>query len=375
MTRAILDGNGFKLGTFASNCSSGMAITKAPNRWSASWADNLRLAQIADQVGLDFMLPIARFIGYGGDTNFHESVLDPVALAAGLLAKTENITVFSTVHSAFNHPLVVAKQLATVDHISDGRAGINIVAGWNKPEYDAMGSDLPQGHDDRYGQAQEWWEVIREAWTTDGQFDHDGRFYHLKGAEAMPKPIAGVLPVLNAGSSAQGRGFAARNADFGFTVASGPEDGAEIVQSIQNQARSEFGREMGVFTMAHIVVRETEQEARDFYKWYSDDNADWDAVDNLMYLMGAHAQSFTPEMLQTFRQRFAGGHGSIPMIGTPDQVAELIAGIHGAGFAGMTLAFFDYAGELPYFGETVLPRLQEMGIRPKAGETKIAATV
>ena len=364
MARSILNGEGFKLGTFASNCSSGMAITKAPGRWSASWADNLRLAKIADQVGLDFMLPIARFIGYGGDTNFHESVLDPVAWAAGLLAQTDNITVFSTIHSAFNHPLVTAKQLATVDHISNGRAGINIVAGWNKPEYDAMGSTLPQGHDARYAQAQEWWDVITKAWTVDGSFDHDGEFFKLTGAESLPKPVDGMLPVLNAGSSAQGRGFAARNADFGFTVADGPKDGAEIVTSMQALARSDFAREIGVFTMGHIVVRETEREARDFYKWYADENADWDAVDNIMYLMGAHAQSFTPEMLQSYRSRFAAGHGSIPMVGTPDKVASLIAEIHNAGFSGMTLGFFNYADELPYFGETVLPRLEEMGIRP-----------
>ncbi|EOM75511.1 LLM class flavin-dependent oxidoreductase [Rhodococcus rhodnii] len=373
MARAITADTGFKLGTFSSNCSSGMAITKAPNRWSASWADNLRLAKTADAVGLDFMLPIARFIGYGGDTNFHESVLDPVAWAAGLLSATENITVFSTVHSAFNHPLVVAKQLATVDHIGNGRAGINIVAGWNKPEYDAMGSDLPAGHDDRYAQAQEWWDIIRRVWTQPGTFDHDGRFYRLKGAEGLPKPVDGVLPVLNAGSSAQGRGFAARNADYGFTVADGPEDGAKIVESMQSQALAEFERQLGVFTMAHIVVRETEKEARDFYRWYADDNADWDAVDNIMYLMGAHAQSFTPDMLQTYRSRFAAGHGSIPMVGTPDQVAELIAGIANAGFAGMTLAFFDYAEELPYFGETVLPRLEEMGVRaPRERATRLA---
>ena len=201
MTRALLKDTGLKLGLFSANCSSGMAITKAENRWSASWEDNLRMAKLADEVGLDFLLPIARFIGYKGDTNFHESVLDPVAWAAGLLAHTQNISVISTVHSAFNHPLVVAKQLATVDHIGNGRAGINIVAGWNKPEYDAMGTILPIGHDERYEQAQEWWEVIKKVWTTEGSFDWDGKFYQFEGAEGMPKPVDGILPVLNAGSS------------------------------------------------------------------------------------------------------------------------------------------------------------------------------
>jgi FMNH2-dependent dimethyl sulfone monooxygenase len=132
VVKSITDRRDFKLGLFSSNCSSGLAVTKVPDRWSGSWEDNLRLAKIADEVGIDFMLPIARWIGYGGETNFHEGVLDPIAWAAGLLAHTKRIFVFSTVHTAFNHPIVVAKQLATIDQIGQGRAGINIVAGWNK---------------------------------------------------------------------------------------------------------------------------------------------------------------------------------------------------------------------------------------------------
>ena len=117
MTKALLDRKDFKLGLFSANCSSGLAVTKAPDRWSGSWDDNLRMAKIADEIGIDFLLPIARWIGYGADTNFHEGVRDPQTRAAGLLASTERISVFATVHTAFNHPIVVAKQLATIDQI------------------------------------------------------------------------------------------------------------------------------------------------------------------------------------------------------------------------------------------------------------------
>ena len=218
MAKILLDGADLKLGLFSANCSSGMAVTKIEDRWQATWDDNLRLGRLADEVGIDFMLPIARWIGYGGDTNFHEGVLDPVALAAGLLAETERIFVFATIHTAFTHPLVAAKQMATVDQIGRGRAGLNIVAGWNKPEYDAMGVDLPQDHDDRYAYAQEWWEIVRRLWTEPGRYDIDGRFWQLQGVESMPKPFDGLLPILNAGSSVQGRDFAARNSNVVFTV-------------------------------------------------------------------------------------------------------------------------------------------------------------
>lgn len=363
MGTALTGGTDFKLGLFSPNCSSGLAVTKVPQRWSGSWPDNLRLAKLADQVGIDFLLPIARWIGYGGETNFHEGVLDPTAWAAGLLAHTERLAVFSTVHTAFNHPVVVAKQLATVDHIGTGRAGVNLVAGWNKPEYEAMGVELPQDHDARYALAQEWWDIVYKIWTTEGRFDHNGRFWQLQHVEGLPKPFDGPLPILNAGSSAQGRDFASRNADFAFTIVSGPEDGQEIVGTVTTRARQEYQRGMGVFTLGHVVCRSTEAEAEDFRRYYAEENADWDAVDNLMALQGMHAQSFTKDMLATFRARFAAGHGSCPLIGTPDQVADGIERFHKAGFSGMTLAFVDYIGELEYFAQEVLPRLEAKGIR------------
>ena len=76
--------NVFKLGTFASNCSGGMSVTKVPERWDASWASNLKLARLLDDAGIDFMLPIARWIGYGGETNFHGGVLETMTWAAAL---------------------------------------------------------------------------------------------------------------------------------------------------------------------------------------------------------------------------------------------------------------------------------------------------
>ena len=63
--------NKLKLGFFSPNCSSGMAVTRAPERWENTWNNNIALAQLADEAGIEFMLPIARWIGYGGETDFH----------------------------------------------------------------------------------------------------------------------------------------------------------------------------------------------------------------------------------------------------------------------------------------------------------------
>lgn len=365
--KGILDpSTGFKLGLFSSNCSSGMAVTTVDERWSASWDDNVRLAKIADQGGIDFMVPIARWIGYGGETNFHGGVLEPITWAAGLLAETERIQIYSTVHTAFNHPVVVAKQLATLDQIGRGRAGLNIVAGWNQPEYEAMGVELPVAHDDRYAYSQEWWDIVRRVWEEQEPFDHDGRFWQLQHVEGRPGPFDGPIPVLNAGASPQGRAFAARNANHLLTPFGDFPDGAATVADIRTTARERFEREVGVFTISAVVCRPDRVEAEEFLRWYADENADWDAVDNLMRLQGMHAQSFSKEFLATMRPRFAAGHGSFPLVGTPDDVAASLARMAEAGFDGTTLAFLDYAEELPYVIEEVLPRLEALGVRRAA---------
>ena len=122
----MFNGNRLKLGTFSANCSSGMAVTKVDERWDNSWANNIDLVKQCDEAGIEFMLPIARWIGYGGDTDFHGNVLETVTWAAGPAAHSKRIQVFATVHTAFNHPIVVAKQLATLDQLSNGRIGLNV---------------------------------------------------------------------------------------------------------------------------------------------------------------------------------------------------------------------------------------------------------
>ena len=132
--------NTFKLGLFGSNCSSGRAATRVPERWSASWADNLLLAQMADEAGIDFLLPIGRWKGYGGETDYQgDDATKRSTWATGLLAKTKRITVFGTVHAPLFHPLIAAKQIVTADHVGEGRFGLNVVCGWNEDEFEMFG--------------------------------------------------------------------------------------------------------------------------------------------------------------------------------------------------------------------------------------------
>lgn len=358
----MFNDNKLKLGIFSANCSSGMAVTKVEERWDNSWENNLDLVRQCDEAGLEFMLPIARWIGYGGETDFHGGVLETVTWAAGLTAHTRNIQVFATVHTAFNHPIVTAKQLATIDQLGGGRVGLNVVAGWNKPEYDAFGVELPQAHAERYARAQEWFDYVQKLWKEEKPFDWHGKYFQGTGVYGNPRPVQAHVPILNAAASEEGRQFAVRNADFLFTPVFDFDQARATVTEIRSRAAA-AKRSMGVFTFCTVVCRPTQREAEDYLDYYANQNADWEAVDYLMKLQGMHAQSFTPEALANFRDRFAAGHGGFPLVGTPDHIADQLEQLSATGLAGTTLAFVDYAREFPYFREEVIPRLEKKGLR------------
>src|ERR1700719_986329 len=192
---AMYNANALKIGIFGANCSSGRSATKVPERWSASWPDCLRLARMADAAGGDFMLPIGRWKGYGGETDFHGSTLETVTWAVGLLGATEDITVFGTVHAPLFHPLIAAKEFVTADHVGEGRFGLNIVVGWNEGEFEMFGVKQ-RDHDVRYEYAQEWLDVVRRAWSDEVQFDFQGKYLSMKGIRGKPKPYGGTRPLI-----------------------------------------------------------------------------------------------------------------------------------------------------------------------------------
>ncbi len=185
--RAMHGNNKLQIGLFGPNCSSGRAVTLVPERWSGNWPDNKRLAQMADEAGIDFLLPIGRWKGYGGDTDYQGTTLETITWATGLLGATKRITVFGTVHAPIFNPVVAAKEMVTADHIGEGRFGLNIVVGWNEGEFDMFGLEQ-RAHEDRYEYAQEWIEVIKTIWSDREDFDFDGKYLHMKGVKEPGRP-------------------------------------------------------------------------------------------------------------------------------------------------------------------------------------------
>ncbi|MGE4011739.1 MAG: LLM class flavin-dependent oxidoreductase, partial [Alphaproteobacteria bacterium] len=316
--------NKFKLGIFAANCGSGLAATKIPERWQASWANNLAIARLADEASFDFLLPLARWKGYPGESDFQGHSFEAMTWAAGILANTRNITVFATVHVPLLHPVYAAKQMVTVDHIGGGRFGLNIVCGWNVDEFEMFGVDQRE-HDDRYAFGEEWWNIVKRIWTEPQPFDIRGKYFTLNGVVGRPGPYGATAPiVMNAGGSPAGRAFAIRNCDVLFTILSELDRGRRDVAAITAAARS-AGRRVDIFTTSYVVCRATRREAEEFHKYYVDENGDWDAADHWFAMQAANTQARPPELRDLFRYRFAAGHGCYPLIGTPDEVADGLA--------------------------------------------------
>ena len=357
--------NRLKLGLFGANCSSGRAVTTLPERWSASWPDCVRLAQMADRAGIEFMLPIGRWKGYGGATDYQGATFETVTWACGLLAKTQLLTVFGTVHAPLIPPLIATKEFVTADHIGEGRFGLNVVCGWNEGEFEMFGATL-RDHEARYEYAQEWLDIIKLAWSSQEDFDFDGGFFKLKSVRAKPKPYGGTRPlIMNAGASATGQAFAIRNCDALFSTIShgiSLEQTADHINTVQALAR-QAGREIDVYTVGVVTCRPTTREAQDYYRHAVIDNADWAAVDNILAMRNITPQKHSPEEFQRLRNHQANGMGGLPLVGDPDSVARDIARLAELGLKGIAVSFVNYLDELPYFCAEVLPRLARSGLR------------
>ena len=328
-----------RLGLFGANCSSGRTYATLSERWDASWENNLALAQRADEIGLDCLVPIARWKGYGGDSNPNGTSFESIAWASGLLAATRRIDVFCTVHVPLHHPLVAAKQIAKADHIGRGRLGLNCVCGWNEDEFRTFGIDKHE-HDARYAQGAEWWSIVKRVWAAGDRFDHDGVYYTLRGVEGSPRPYGGRVPLMmNAGSSPAGRAFAIRHSDMHFDAI--------------------------VWTPVGIICQPTQREASDYLR-YIVDHADLGAIGYLAEMQrrdGRPATDPQGRQLVSPLERRTLARGSYCVIGDPDAVARELARLHAVGLDGVAINFVDYLAELPFFAAEVLPRLDALGIR------------
>jgi alkanesulfonate monooxygenase SsuD/methylene tetrahydromethanopterin reductase-like flavin-dependent oxidoreductase (luciferase family) len=215
----------------------------------------------------------------------------------------------------------------------------------------------------RYEYGQEWIDAVKRMWGPEEEFDFDGKYLQLRDVRMKPKPHGGTRPlIMNAGVSQTGRAYALKNCDALFTAVRYPslEHAAREVDVMKAAGRAQ-GRDIGVYTVGEIVCRPTKTEAQEYFRYWTEEAADWGAVDYMLSLKGMRRDD-DPERYERTRKALVHGQSGFPMIGSPDDVAEELARISGAGFDGIGFSFVNYLNELPYFAQEVLPRLQRRGL-------------
>jgi len=357
----MFNANTFKLGLFGMNCNGGLTMTKAPERWDQSWANNLRAARLAEDAGLEFLLPIGRWHGYRGETDTEGTTWETLTWATGLLGGTSEISCFGTLHVSFANPVFAAKQMVTADHVGGGRFGVNIVSGWNEGEFAMFGVDLLE-HGERYAYSEEWATIVKRIWSETEPFDFDGKYFKLKGVLGKPKPVGGSRPLLmSAGSSAAGRAFAARHADCLFMnifdLDALPSDVAAL-RAIAPDTNP------GVYASGHIISRATKKETREFYHYIVHEQGDWEAAEHIVAIrISGGGRSIPPELVRKMTERHVSGIGTMPVVGDYDEVAAQFKRMSDAGLDGMAVGLVNYIDEFPILRDEILPRMERLGLR------------
>ncbi|WP_416173467.1 LLM class flavin-dependent oxidoreductase [Cypionkella sp.] len=205
-----------KFAYWVPNVSGGLVIPNIEQRTSWDIDYNRKLAQIAEAAGFDYALSQIRFTaGYGAD-NQHE----PVAFSHALLAATEKLKVIAALLPGPWNPAIAAKQIATISQLTNGRIAINVVSGWFRGEFYAIGEPWLD-HDERYRRSEEFIRALRGIWGQD-DFTFKGEFYRFNNYTMKPKPADPQPEIFQGGSSRAARDMAARVSDWYFTNGNTP---------------------------------------------------------------------------------------------------------------------------------------------------------
>lgn len=354
--------NAFALGLFSFNVAGGLTQTKS-EIWDASWENNVTAARLAEDAGLEFLLPLGRWRGmkdFPNETEAEGGTFECLVWAAGILAETQRIAVFGTLHVGYVNPVFAAKQIVTAHHIGRGRFGLNVVSGTIAPDYAMMGIPFDD-HDARYDYTEEWVTIVKRIWTETEPFDHAGTYFNLQRVLEKPKPYGGEAPMLiSAGHSSRGRSFAIRHADALFTSFTEAENLAHELRTAR--AASQDGERVPIYASGHLITRPTQKECDEYYHYLVYELGHWEGVEETVALRNQH-RTMPVGSIQRLRERVISGNGTYCVRGGYDEVAQQFKELHEAGLDGMAIALVDYVADFPAVRDEILPRLERLGLR------------
>ena len=337
---------------------------------------------------------------------------EPLTLLSALAMVTQRIGLVATASTTFDEPYHIARRFASLDHISHGRAGWNIVTTSNPDAALNFGRDGQMDHDERYRRAQEFYDVVTglwdswadDAWLRDQEsglffdpaklhrLDHKGEYLSVAGPLNIARPVQGWPVIVQAGASDAGRAFAAATAEVIFASQRTIEDGRAFSDDMRARVAA-AGRDpaaLRILPAALVIVGATEAEAKA-------KKAELDAlvhpdsgIPNLSLRLGVDASQFDldaelPELpmtnqsqsgqaavvAQARRERLtvrqlaqmAGGYSGLQMVGTAAQIADQMQAWREADACdGFNIMFHTVPAGLDDFVDQVVPELQRRGV-------------
>ncbi|UDY22882.1 LLM class flavin-dependent oxidoreductase [Nocardioides sp. Kera G14] len=339
-------------GVFLPIGNGGWIVSSTAPHPEATYAYNRKVALDAEAVGLDFVMSMAKWKGFGGVTDHWGETLESMTMMAGLAECTSRVKIWATMHANVHHPVVAAKMFATLQQVSGGRAGMNIVNGAYADEFEQMGLWQDMTKEDRYRMTAEWTEAVTRLWTEDS-VTMSSEFFTLDRASSRPHPSP--LPtIINAGASQLGMDFQARWADGAFLGADSFEQMTEKSAYVHRRA-AELGRECRTYAMLTVVLAASDAEAAGLVERYGE-GLDREALRNISMAWG-----ISEDRAYAWAEAAAGEKAfQVPYVaGSPATVTDSILRlVREADLDGLMLVFPDFHADLPYFGAAVLPALR-----------------
>lgn len=339
---------------------------------------------------------------------------EPTTLISGLAAATERIGLVATASTTYNEPYHVARRFASLDHISGGRAGWNLVTSSEPAEAQNFGREPHMAHKDRYGRAREFAAVVRKLWDSydDDAFprdkeagvffdpaklhilNHNGPHFHVRGPLNIPRPPQGHPVIVQAGSSEEARDLAAETAEVLFTTQPTLERGQAFYADVKRRL-AHFGREpdaLKILPGAFVVVGSSRQEATDRFEHLQSLIHPELIIQNMSHDLGADLSGYDvdgpvpqdlPEVesnksqqrtlldlarrdnltLRQLHARFSAGRGHVIFIGTAADVADgFEQWYREEGSDGFNVLLPYFPGGLDDFVNLVIPELQRRAL-------------
>jgi pyrimidine oxygenase len=350
-----------QLGVFIPIGNNGWLISTTSPQYKPSFELNRQIVEKAEGFGFDFALSMIKLHGFGGPSQFWDYNLESFTLMAGLAAVTTRIQLFATCAVLTMPPPIAARMAVTIDSISHGRFGVNIISGWQRREYNQMGIWPGAEHyRRRYDYCSEYVTVMKELWET-GRSDFKGDFFQMDDCRLLPMPTA-KIPIICAAQSDAGTKYAATHADYNFCSSFGVNTPTAVAASVARlvKAVEEAGRPCGALVSTMVIADETDEAAMakwEHYKAGSD-------VEALAYRDAQASDDPTrdpyagPNKRKTFHDVKLPTQGGV-LVGSYASIARMLDELAAVpGVQGAMLTFDDFLIGMEAFGTRIQPLMK-----------------